>query len=395
MSKSKLDADDLVSALEFFEELEDPRSHVNRLHNLGDILVICVCAVICGADGPKAIGMWAQAQEAWLCKYLLLPNGVPSHDTIARVLATLDAAAFQSCFSSWIESLQTSDEENKVGPAIKKPPIETIAIDGKALRRSHDRRRGLNALFLVSAWSTRCGISLGQLATEEKSNEITAIPVLIEQINVAGAIVTIDAAGCQREIADKIIEGKGDYVLTLKGNQGTLHENVANWIGEQFENDFQGLECRQHKTTSDTHGRDDTFMYHQFSIPNDFPGKENWRGLKTVGVAIRASVTPDGKESCDVRYFISSLALGVKQFAHAIRSHWKIENSLHWCLDVTFREDECRVRNRIAAENLAWLKRFAISLLKQVKDKESIAMRRRMAGWNVDYLAQILGLKAP
>lgn len=392
MSKSKLEADDVVSVLDFFQELEDPRSHVNRLHLLGDVLVICICAVISGADGPKAIGVWAKGQETWLRRFLTLPHGIPSHDTIGRVLATLQPAAFQSCFTQWIASLKADARSGD--DSTTATLIDTIAIDGKTVRRSHDRKRGLGALFLVSAWSTRCGISLGQLATEAKSNEITAIPLLLDQINIEGAIVTIDAAGCQREIADKIIERKGDYVLALKGNQGTLHENVANWIQEQFENDFQGLDCRQCKTTSKGHGRTDTFMYHQFNIPDDFPGKEKWRGLKSVGVAIRASLTPDGTESSEVRYFISSLSLGVKRFAHSIRSHWGIENSLHWCLDVTFREDESRVRNRFAAENLAWLKRFAIGKLKQVKDKESVAMRRRMAGWNVQYLAQMLGLKA-
>jgi hypothetical protein len=216
----KVNADDVVSILEFFKDLEDPRSTVNRIHLLGDLIVICVLAVIAGADGPKAIGIWAKSHEEWLKRRLNLPGGIPSHDTIGRLLATLKPRAFQSCFEAWITTLKE--------PAEDQPDDERehIAIDGKAARRSHDRRQNLGPLFLVSAWSVQRGISLGQLATAEKSNEITAIPELLDQIDVTNAVVTIDAAGCQREIAEKIIDGGGDYLLALKGNQGTLHAEV-------------------------------------------------------------------------------------------------------------------------------------------------------------------------
>jgi predicted transposase YbfD/YdcC len=378
-------SDDAVSILDYFEDLEDPRSSINRKHLLGDLIVICILAVLGGADGPKAIGVWAASKADWLRRHLPLPHGIPSHDTIGRLLATLKPAAFQSCFEQWIASIRGADKDPD------EPDDEIIAIDGKALRRSHDRRRGLGPLFLVSAWSVKRGISLGQLATAEKSNEITAIPELLGQIDVTDAIVTIDAAGCQKEIAAKIIEGGGDYVLALKGNQSSLHEAVEDCFGRHMENDFADVTVRRYEEVVRGHGRVDTLLYYQMSAPASLPNRKSWKGLRTIGMAIRIS-EQNGKETSEVRYYISSLRLGVRRFAEAVRGHWGIENTLHWCLDVTFREDESRLRNRHAADNVAWLKRFAISLLKQQADKESIAMRRRMAGWNMDYLAQVLGI---
>lgn len=381
----RVTSDDVVSIGEFFQELEDPRSSINRKHVLGDLIVICICAVIAGADGPKAIGVWAKANADWLGRHLALPHGIPSHDTIGRLLTLLKPAAFQSCFEKWINYLRNRDwqEEGSHG--------EVIAIDGKALRRSHDRKKNLGSLFLVSAWSVERGISLGQLATEEKSNEITAIPELIENIDVSNAIVTIDAAGCQKHTAAKIVEGGGDYILALKGNQGNLHRAVQDWIITHMENDFADVTARHHEEVVKGHGRVDQLIYYHMNAPDSLPGRKNWKGLRTIGVAVRIS-EQGGKETSEVRYFISSLRLGVKRFARAVRGHWGIENTLHWCLDVTFREDDSRLRSRHAADNVAWLKRFAISLLKQQNDKESIAMRRRMAGWNTEYLTQVLGI---
>ena len=378
-------SDDVVSILDYFEDLEDPRSLVNRKHLLGDLIVICILAVISGADGPQAIGVWATSYADWLHRHLALPHGIPSHDTIGRLLATLKPAAFQRCFEQWIASLRSTD------PAGVDAGQEIVAIDGKALRRSHDRRRKLGPLFLVSAWSVQRGISLGQLATAEKSNEITAIPELLEQIDVTDAIVTIDAAGCQKEIAAKIIDGGGDYVLALKGNQGRLHKAVEDYLGTQMENDFADVTVRTYEEVVKGHGRVDRLYYYQLSAPDWLPHRKSWKGLRTIGMAIRIS-QQNGRETSEVRYYISSLRLGVHRFAESVRGHWGIENSLHWCLDVTFREDESRLRNRHAADNIASLKRFAITLLKQQTDKESIAMRRRMAGWNIDYLAQVLGI---
>lgn len=373
---------DVDSILENFRELEDPRSTINRHHLLGDLIVISIMAVIAGADGPVAIGVWAANNKAWLQERLKLPGGIPSHDTIGRLLVALKPAAFQTCFAAWIA---------QVAPLQNESDLNQIAIDGKVLRRSHDRRAGLGPLWLVSAWSVDRGLSLGQLATDEKSNEITAIPQLIDNIDIKGAVITIDAAGCQRAIAEKIIAGKGDYVLALKGNQGTLHDAVIDYILKHMENDFADINCRSFTEKLKGHGRNDEITYYQMPIPADLPGKEKWAGLKTIGVAIRQSEC-GSKWSTEVRYFIASVGMGVKRFARYVRRHWAIENTLHWCLDVTFREDENRVRERTAANNLAWLKRFGLSLLKQQKDKHSIAMRRRIAGWNINYLAQVLGI---
>lgn len=378
---------DVVSVLEYFKDLKDPRSTINRRHLLGDTIVICILSVIAGADGPQAIGIWAAAHREWLKRHLQLPHGVPSHDTIGRLLALLNPRAFQSCFEAWLASLGQLESPTDE----PRDQREQITIDGKVLCRSHDHRRGLGPLFLVSAWSATRGISLGQLATADKSNEITAIPQLLANIQVAKAIITIDAAGCQRNIAEQIVAAGGDYVLALKGNQATLHEDVQTHFMQAMETDFAGLKVRRHQEVSTAHGRHDTLTYYQLPLPESCTTGHRWRGLRTIGVAIRISKTA-GRETSDVRYYISSLPLGVKQFARLVRNHWSIENTLHWCLDVTFREDESRVRDRIAANNLAWLKRFAISLLKQQSDKQSIAMRRRLAGWNVDYLAKIIAL---
>jgi predicted transposase YbfD/YdcC len=380
----QVSSDDVVSICDYFKELEDPRSSINRKHLLGDLIVICVLAVIAGADGPKAIGIWANSKKDWLCRHLALPNGIPSHDTIGRLLALLKPAAFQKCFEQWIESLRVGCKDADEGP-------EVIAIDGKALRRSHDNRRSLGPLFLVSAWSTKYGISLGQLATAEKSNEITAIPELLDQIDVRGSVVTIDAAGCQKNIAGKIKDNGGDYVLALKGNQPKMHQGVDNYVQLHIKNDFADVPARKHQKVVKGHGRVDTLTYYQLPVPKCLKERSDWKGLRTIGVAVRVSER-NGKTTQDVRYYLSSLRMGVKRFAGAVRGHWGIENTLHWCLDVTFREDESRVRDRHAGQNLGWLKRFALTLLKQRKDKESIAMRRRMAGWNDDYLAQVIGI---
>ncbi len=377
------------SIQDYFRSLEDPRSTINRKHLLGDLIVICICAVIAGADGPKAIGIWAMSHQEWLLQQLELPYGIPSHDTLGRLLALLKPMAFQTCFQNWIDALTEPTSQDSL--TAMPNPQKGIAIDGKALRRSHDRKNKLGALFLVSAWSVEKSVSLGQLATDAKSNEITAIPELIDNIDVAGAIVTIDAAGCQKKIAAQIIDGGGDFILSLKGNQGNLHKAVKKRFLELMANDFADATVRKFEQVLTGHGRTDVLTYYHLKMPTDIPGRLQWKGLRTIGVAIRESYQGD-KVTREVRYFLCSIPVSVKRFARAVRGHWAIENTLHWCLDVTFREDESRLRDRLAANNLAWLKRFALSLLKQIDDKESIAMRRRMAGWNPEYLLQVLGL---
>lgn len=371
-----------------FEQLEDPRSHVNRNHLLVDVIVISILGVVAGADGPTAIALWACAQESWLKQHLGLPGGIPSRDTIRRVLQALKPAVFQQCFVAWLTSLNDvgtdeveNDQEDKAS--------RQIAIDGKCLRRSHARSRGLGPLYLVNAWATEQGIALGQLAAEEKSNEITAIPQLLDQLDVTGAVVTIDAAGCQKNIADEIIAGGGDYVLALKGNQETLHRDVVGLFDELLEKDFRDTAVSHHEEADTKHGRVEHRDYYQISVPKSFPGQEKWTGLKTFGLAIRRCLQ-NGKETLEKRYYISSLPRHKRRFATYVRGHWGIENTLHWSLDMTFREDESRVRERCLADNLGWLRRLALTLLKQHPGRQSIVMKRRLAGWSVGFLMQVL-----
>ena len=374
---------DATSILRFFDELPDPRSEVNRWHLLGDVIVIAICAVLAGCDGPTAIAKWAMLHETWLQKHLTLSNGVPAKDTYRRVLSLLNPRTFQQCFSQWIDSLDCLTDEQKAEHK------KLIAIDGKALRRSHDKKKGLGALFIVSAWASDQGISLGQVSTEEKSNEITAIPELLDQIDFEDSIITIDAAGCQKNIAEQIVDGGGDYVLALKKNHPTLYEEVQSFFVDHLQDDFARCPVSRYEESETSHGRIEHRTYYQVTTPKDLYQRADWRGLKTIGVAVRI-YEQNGVEKTDVRYYLSSLRRNGKQFGHAVRGHWGIENSLHWCLDMTYREDESRVRNRNFADNLSWLRRLTLSLIKQHPGKESNVMKRRMAGWSVDYLLQIL-----
>ena len=254
---------------------------------------------------------------------------------------------------------------------------------------SHDKRNGLGAMHIVSAWASDQGITLGQVATEEKSNEITAIPQLLEMIDVEDAIVTIDAAGCQKNIAAQIVQGKGDYVLALKGNQGKLFDDVRLLLGCHMRDDFADCPVSRYVEVEKGHGRQEERRYYQITAPSYLHGRSEWKGLKTIGAAVRI-YEENGVRKSDTRYYLSSLRRNGKRFANAVRNHWGIENSLHWSLDMTYREDESRVRNRTFAENLSWLRRFTLSLIKQHPGKQSNIMKRRMAGWSVDFLMQIL-----
>jgi predicted transposase YbfD/YdcC len=363
-----------------FEALPDPRHPRNRRHLLVDVITIAVCGVIVGCDGPTAIRMWAKAKEEWLKQLLELPHGIPSRDCIRRVLTALKPEAFQECFASWIARL--------VSDGVTGQPI--VAIDGKTLRRSHDSRNGLGPLHLVSAWATNHGLSLGQVATEEKSNEITAIPELIDRIDVQGAIVTIDAMGCQKEIAKTIVDARGDYVLAVKDNQPKLHEAIQEVFSDERQTELLHATCRQHQTTDESHGRKDERYYVLAKLPHDFPLKDQWPGLKAIGMAVRTTRRADGTISGDARYFISSAFISGKRFAEAVRGHWAIENSLHWVLDVIFDEDHSRTRKRRMADNLSWLRRFAISLLKRHPSEQSIKSKSRMAGWSNEFLMEVL-----
>ena len=373
----------LDEVVRHFGELEDPRSTVNLQHPLVSVVVIALMAVLAGANGPTAIAKWAEMKHEFLLKSLNLPNGIPRKDVFRRVLMLLKPGAFQACFVNWLQSLRA---RAAVATGVNQP---VLPVDGKTARRSHDRRNGLGALHSVSIWASEFGLSLGQVACAEKSNEITAIPELLRLVDIRGAIITIDAMGTQKAIAAQIIEGEADYVLALKGNQETLHQAVIDHIDEQWEDDFARVNARRHQTRETGHGRQETRTYIQMPVPEDLPGRELWKGLKSIGMVVSECVR-DGKETVEVRYYISSLGVGVKRFAHAVRSHWSIENTCHWSLDVTYREDESRIRDRHLRENFAWLRRFTLSLLKQHPGRDSVAMKRRSCGWNENFLLEVL-----
>jgi predicted transposase YbfD/YdcC len=374
---------DLDEVLEHFEDLEDPRSSVNRLHPLPSVVVIAILGVLAGSNGPTAIADWAKTKGRFLEKLLELPHGIPSKDVFRRVLMALQPLAFQECFANWLTSLRRAAAE---AAGLDKV---LLAVDGKTLRRSHDAKKNLGALHSVSCWASELGLSLGQVATEEKSNEITAIPLVLSFVDLKGAIVTIDAMGTQTEIAQKIVDGKGDYVLALKGNQGTLFQAAADYLEACSLADFEDCDAERLETTEKKHGRIETRTYVQMPVPKDLSGAARWPGLQTLGAAILYCIR-DGKETIEARFFISSLSVDIKQFARAVRNHWSIENTCHWCLDVTYREDESRIRDQNLRVNFAWLNRFTLSLLKQIPDKLSVARRRRMCGWSEEYLMEVV-----
>lgn len=373
----------LEEVVEHFEELDDPRSDVNLHHPLPSVVVIALMAVLAGAGGPTAIAQWAALKEELLVKLLPLPYGVPRKDVFRRVLSALKPEAFQLCFANWLASLRGAAEE---AGGVSQP---VLSVDGKTLRRSHDRQRGLGPLHAVSVWASDCGLTLAQVATDEKSNEITAIPEVLRLVDLSGAIITIDAMGTQTAIARQIIDGGGDYVLALKGNQGTLHQAVIDYVDEQLQTDFADCGARRHVTQEKGHGREERRIAVQMPVPKHLPGLTRWQGLRTIGIVMLTCLR-NGKQTYEARYYISSLSLGVKRFAHAVRAHWGIENTCHWSLDMTYREDESRIREEHLRENFAWLNRFTLSLLKQHPDRNSLIMKRRCCGWNDDFLTEVL-----
>jgi predicted transposase YbfD/YdcC len=364
-----------------FQELEDPRATINRRHPLASVVVIALLAVLAGASGPTAIARWAALKEEFLSELLDLPNGVPRKDVFRRVLMALQPAAFQACFANWLRSLRT---EATATTGVERP---VLPIDGKTARRSHDRNTGLGALHSVSVWASAYGLSLGQVACGEGSNEITAIPELVRLVDITGAIITIDAMGTQKAIAEPIVAGGADDVLALQGNQETLHQAVIDYIDEQLEGDL--ADAQEHVARETGHGREETRTSLQLPAPNELPGLMLWKGLRSIGLATSCCLR-DGKEAIEVRYYISSLEVDVKQFARAVRGHWGIENGCHWVLDLTFREDESRLREQQLRENFAWLNRFALSLLKQHPGRQSLMMKRRSCGWSDAFLMEVV-----
>ena len=373
----------LDEVVRHFEELEDPRSTVNLQHPLISVVVIALMAVLAGSNGPTAIAKWAALKADFLLQALELPNGIPRKDVFRRVLAALKPGAFQACFATGLLSRRATAA---VATGVEQP---VFAVDGKTARRSHDRQNGLGALHAVSVWAREFGLSLGPVACAEKSQEITAIPELLRRVDIRGAIITIDAMGTQKAIAAQIIEGEADDVLALKGNQETLHQAVIDHIDQQSRNDFAEAQARRHETKETGHGREETRSSIQMPVPKDLPQLKLWKGLKSIGM-VKSKCVRNGKETVEIRYYISSLAMGVKRFAHAVRSHWSIENTCHWSLDVTYREDESRIRNQHLRENFAWLNRFTLSLLKQHPGRDSLVMKRRSCGWNENFLLEVL-----
>jgi predicted transposase YbfD/YdcC len=344
--------------------------------------VIAVLAVLAGAAGPTAIARWAECKAELLTGLLDLPYGIPAKDVFRRVLMMIEPDAFGGAFDAWIAQLR---DEAAAETGVDRP---IIAIDGKTARRSHDAGNDLGALHVVTAWAGELGLALGQQACAEKSNEITAIPELLKKIDVRGGIVTIDAMGARKAIAEAVIGGKADYVLALKRNHEALHTAVIEHIDEQLEGD---LGSAQELTTSDRgHGREEERIYLQLPAPEDLPGKSQWKGLKSLGMV--TSLRREGeKESVEVRHYLSSLPVDVNLFARAVRGHWSVENACHWTLDVTFREDDSRVRERVLGNNITWLYRFTLSILKQHPDRRhSLIMRRRLCGWSEKFLMEVV-----
>ncbi|WP_375501428.1 ISAs1 family transposase [uncultured Nostoc sp.] len=370
-----------ITIADHFAVIQDPRIDRRKRHNLIDIMMIAICAVICGADGWVGIETYGCAKYEWLKTFLELPNGIPSHDTFARVFAQINPQQFQSCFLDWIKSIQ------------KLTNGEVVAIDGKTLRGSYDQSSAQSAIVMVSAWATVNKLVLGQVKVDEKSNEITAIPELLKVLELSGCIVTIDAIGCQKEIVKLITQQNADYVITLKKNQGNLYDEVEKLFHLSINTGFQGIQCSTYRTEEVGHGRHEIRNYLMLSdIPERLDPDSIWLKLNSVGM-VESVRKVDGKTTVETRYFISSIENNAKQFANCVRSHWGIENSLHWILDVALREDDCRIRKDNAPQNFALLRQIAVNLLtKEKRVKRGIKNKQFLATMDDNYLARVLAL---
>jgi predicted transposase YbfD/YdcC len=366
-----------LSIRKHFARLRDPRIIRRRRHLLPEILVIAICAVICGANSFRQVEAFGKRRRDWLARFLSLPNGIPSHDTFERLFQRLDPDAFQHCFLGWLQHLHS-----QVGG-------EHFAIDGKTLRRSGSPANGLGPLHLVSVWATQANLTLGQVAVDAKSNEITAIPKLLELLDLHGALVSIDAMGCQKKIAQQITQGGGDYVLTVKENQGHLFDDIVSCFVRAIESDFQGVQHDRYVTQERGHGRQETRYYNVIRNPTGIRDADEWAGLCVIGHCY-SERTEQGQTSYEDRYFIGSKRAGARYYGGALRRHWRIENCLHWQLDVTFREDDSRIQDRNAAENFALLRRVALSLLKRHPDEGSIATKRFSAALDEKFLEEVI-----
>ncbi len=366
-----------ASIVEHFSELSDPRRREGT-YPLINFVVIGVCAVLCGADDFVAMAEFGRSKKKFLEKLLDLSEGIPSHDRFNAIFATIKPAEFEKCLLSWITALHEITNG------------QVIAIDGKTLRRSFDAASSKSAIHMISAWATANHISLGQKVVDKKSNEITAIPKLLKILDISGCLITIDAMGCQTKIAREIVDAGADYVLAVKGNQKTLYNGIRRFFSEHLQDDFARISVRRYQTHERGHGRDETRMYFICKVPDDLADKGRWPYLRAIGMTINITVR-DGKETRDVRYYILSRYLSGKRFGDAVRSHWAIENSCHWQLDVTFQEDQSRIRKGHADANFSVLRRMALSLLKNNKSRKvGIKNKRLIAALDEDYFTEVL-----
>jgi len=369
------------SLFHYIADLEDPRIEKNRDHPLINVLVIAILGVICGADNFIEIERYGLAKAAWLKSFLDLKNGIPSHDTFGRVFRWLDEAAFQEAFLKWTQSLCQVSEG------------EIIALDGKKLRGSEDKAQKRPGIWIVSAWAKENRMVLGQKKVDEKSNEITAIPELLSRLDITGCVVTVDALNTQTKLAEAIVAAEADYIFAVKGNHATLHEDLQ-LLFEGFEQDhYREVLFETSKSVSEAHGRDEirhVFVVQAVEYRDYLRRAADWKHLKSLVKLITVRTTPQ-KTEVSTRYFISSWQASADDFLKAIRDHWQIENGLHWVLDIAFREDSSRIRKDHAPQNMAVLRHIALNLLKQAtSSKVGIAAKRKMAGWNNDYLLKIL-----
>jgi predicted transposase YbfD/YdcC len=378
-----------TSLIEHLSIITDPRINRTKDHELIDILVLAICALLCRAETFNDMEDFGKAKEEWFKSFLSLPNGIPSHDTFNRVFQALNPKQFQDAFLNWTQSVRQA------------VPDEIVAMDGKALRRALTQSK--NPRYIVSAWAEDNGLVLGQLKVDEKTNEITAVPQLLRALELSGCIVTLDAMGCQKNIAKEIKEADAEYVLALKGNQETVHHEVKafldetiaeakTWLPAGAPSSGAAVRLATKKVVEKDHGRLETREYFQSAELGWFADKEQWEGLQSVGM-VQATREINGKSSTERRYYISSLPLDIERFARAVRGHWSIENKVHWVMDVRFGEDQSRARNGHAAENLATLRRLALNLLKLEKTKKrGIRGKQNNASWDHAYLLKLLGI---
>ena len=363
--------------LDYFSDVTDPRVERTKLHKLEDILAIAICATICGAQGWYEMAFFGQCKQQWFETFLELPNGIPTDDTFRRVISALQPDEFEACFQRWTKAVSNQQRD-------------IIAIDGKTLRRSHDNANDKSAIHIVSAWACENKMVFGQVATDEKSNEITAIPKLLEMLVLEGSVVTIDAMGCQKKIAEKIIDNNGDYLFSLKGNHGTLHKEVKLFMDDAI---AKGGDYDYNDTTDGGHGRVEIRKVWYCQDVQWIQDLKDWPGLSSL-VAVESQRMIGDEISTERRFFISSLSgIDAKSIGHMIRSHWGVENKLHWSLDVSFGEDDCRIRKGFGAENVSRLRRIALNLLKQDETANcSIKAKQNKAGWDEKYIQKLLGI---